>query len=278
MKPLFKPQVVKVLWMLLGLLLVVKILWFVVEVLWLPAAGVDHSEEKSAKALYYRVKLSPNEASAPTAPTSTPLETAGSIKDITLLAIYNASDTTVVTVEYKRKTKVLAKGEEINGFVLEGAGSNYAIFSKNAKTYKINLRIKTIGDAGTNSIRPSPVEPSATSEVEGDVTDAGDHKIVDKSLISHYAKNMDDIYKNIGIAEVKKGNVLEGFRVSFIRKGSPFAKLGMQRGDIIKAINGQKIDSYNVAFDIYKNIENIENLTLVIQRGKEEMELEYEVN
>lgn len=278
MKPLFKPETVKGLWILLSLLLVVKILWFVVEVLWLPTAGVDHSEEKSAKALYYRVKLSPNEASAPTAPTATPLETAGSIKDITLLAIYNASDTTVVTVEYKRKTKVLAKGEEINGFVLEGAGSNYAIFSKNAKTYKINLQIKTKGDAGANNIRPSSIEPSATREVEGDVTDAGDHKIVDKSLISHYAKNMDDIYKNIGIAEVKKGNVLEGFRVSFIRKGSPFAKLGMQRGDIIKAINGQKIDSYNVAFDIYKNIENIDNMTLVIQRGKEEMELEYEVN
>ncbi len=75
---------------------------------------------KGGKALYYRVKLSPNEAPAPT--TTKPLQTAGSIKDIKLLAIYNASDVTVVTVEYKRKTKVLAKGEAINGFVLEGAG------------------------------------------------------------------------------------------------------------------------------------------------------------
>lgn len=278
MKRLFKPQVVKGLWMLLGLLLVVKMFWFAVEVLWLPTMGVDQSEEKGAKALYYRVKLSPNEAPAPTATPSKPSQTAGSIKDITLLAIYNASDTTVVTVEYKRKTKVLSKGEEINGFVLEGAGSNYATFSKNAKTYKIDLMIRTKSNADLNSVKPSSAAPSSTSKAEGDVTDAGDHKIVDKSLVSHYAKNMDDIYKNIGIAEVKKGNVLEGFRVSFIRKGSPFAKLGMKRGDIIKAINGQKIDSYNVAFDIYKNIENINNLTLVIERDKEEMELEYEVN
>ena len=89
---------------------------------------------------------------------------------------------------------------------------------------------------------------------------------------------MDDIYKNIGIKEIKKGKDLEGFSISFIRKGSPFEKLGIQRGDIIKAINGQKIDSYNAAFEVYKNISNIDNLTLVIQRGKEEMELEYEVN
>ena len=276
MKPLFNPQLLKNLWILLGLLLVVKLVWFVVTLLWLPTAGIDHSEEKGAKALYYRVKLSPNAAPAP-ATRPKPQEAVGSIKDITLLAIYNASDTTVVTVEYKRKTKVLAKGDEINGFVLEGAGNDFATFSKNAKIYRVDLLIKTKDGAGIKRATPSSAG-AASSKAEGDVTDVGDYKIVDKSLVEHYAKNMDDIYKNIGITEVKKGTVLEGFRVTFIRKGSPFAKLGMKRGDVIKAINGQKIDSYNVAFDIYKNIENIDNLTLVIERGKEEMELEYEVN
>jgi general secretion pathway protein C len=277
MKHLFKPQVVKGLWTLLILLLVVKSIWFFVELLWLPTIGVEHMEKKGGKALYYRVKLSPNEAPEPTT-TQKPVQTEGSIKDIKLLAIYNASDITVVTVEHKRKTKVLAKGEEINGFVLEGAGSNYATFSKNAKMYKIYLIISTKGDDTIKSTKSSSSSVSTVNKVEGDVVDAGDHKIIDKSLVDHYAKNMDDIYKNIGISEVKKGNDLQGFRISFVRKGTPFAKLGVKRGDVIKAINGQKIDSYNAAFDVYKNISNIDNLTLVIERGKEEMELEYEVN
>jgi general secretion pathway protein C len=277
MKHLFKPNVVKGLWSLLVLLLVVKMLWFFVEVLWLPTMGVEHSEDKGAKALYYRVKLSPNGAPAPTT-TKRPAQTAGSIKDIKLLAIYNAADVTVVTVEHKRKTKVLAKGEAINGFVLEGAGNNYATFSKDAKTYKITLIISTKGDGSIKSAKPSSVPVSSVSKVEGDVVDAGDHKIIDKSLIDHYAANMDDIYKNIGIKEIKKGGKLEAFSISFVRKGSPFAKLGVKRGDVIKSINGQKIDSYNAAFGVYKNISNIDNLTLVIERDKEEMELEYEVN
>ncbi len=276
MKHLFKPEIAKGLWSVLILLLVVKMAWFIVELLWLPTMGVEHSEERGAKALYYRVKLSPNDVAAPT--TKRPVQTAGSIQDIKLLAIYNASDVTVVTVEYKRATKVLAKGEGINGFVLEGAGSNYATFSKNGETYQINLIVSTKGAGSIKSARPSAVPASSETKVEGEVTDAGDHKIVDRSLLDHYAKNMDDIYKNIGIKEIKKGKDLEGFSISFIRKGSPFAKLGLQRGDVIKAVNGQKIDSYNAAFDVYKNISNIDNLTLVIQRGKEEMELEYEVN
>ncbi len=277
MKHLFSPKVIKGLWTLLVVLLMVKLLWFIVEVSWLSTSDVDHVEQSGGKALYYRVKLSPNEALAPTA-NEKPTEVLGSISDIKLLAIYNASDVTVVTVEYKRKTKVLAKGEILNGFVLEGAGNNYATFSKDAKTYRVPLLIGTKGEAAIIETEPSAEGASSAGEVKGDVVDAGDHKIVDKSLIEHYAKNMDDIYKNIGIDEVKKGNVLDGFRISFVRKGTPFEKLGVKRGDIIKSINGEKIDSYNAAFGVYKNISNIDNLSLVIQRGKEEVELEYEVN
>ena len=279
MKHLFKPQVVKGLWVLLIILLIIKLFWFLVEVLWLPTSGMEHVEEKGSKSLYYRVKLSPNKAPPPTK--KKPKKVVGSIKDIKLLAIYNASDLTVVTVEYKKKTKVLGKGEEINGFVLEGAGSNFATFSKASKTYKVNL-LKSKKDSksiGTiEKAKPSSPSTKKSAKPVGDVVDAGDHKIVDKSLLNHYAKNIDDIYKDIGITDIKKGEKVEGFRISFIRKGSPFAKLGLKRGDIIKSINGQKIDSYNAAFSVYKNIENIENLTMVIQRGKEEMELEYEVN
>jgi len=278
MKHLFKPQVVTGLWILLIVMLAIKALWFFLEVLWLPSSGLDQLEERGGKALYYRAKLSPNEAPAPTIrKKSAPI--AGSIKDITLLAIYNASDVTVVTVEYKRKSKVLAKGDEVNGFVLEGAGPNYATFSKNSKMYRVTLRITSGGHTSIQPSKPSTPAPSPRkTKVEGDVVDAGDHKIIDKSLLEHYATNVDDIYKNIGIKEIKKGKELKGFSISFIRKGSPFAKLGLKRGDVIESINGQKIDSEKAAFDMYKNIKNIDDLSLVIKRGKEEMELEYEVN
>ena len=67
--------------------------------------------------------------------------------------------------------------------------------------------------------------------------------------------------------------------VSISRKrNSDFSKLGLRRDDVIKSINGQEINSYNRAFETYKNIQNVENLTMVIKRGKEEMELEYEIN
>jgi len=282
MKHLFKPHLFKGLLSLLILLLIIKLLWFVVEMVWLPSSGVEHVEEKGGKALYYRAKLTPNEAPAPDKQKPTrPTKPQGSIKDIELLAIYNASDVTVITVLYKNKTKVLSRGEEINGFILEGAGSNFATFSKNSKTYQISLIKSKKGDKSisrTKGVAAATSASAPSSKAEGDIVDAGDHRIVDKSLVEYYAKNMEEITKDIGIVDQKEGKDLKGFRVTFVRKNSHFSKLGLRRGDVIKSINGQEITSYNSAMNVYKNIDKMDGLSLTIKRGKEEMELEYEIN
>ncbi|MBA1421394.1 MAG: PDZ domain-containing protein [Epsilonproteobacteria bacterium] len=281
MKNLFKPEMLK--WLISGLvfLLLVKLLWFVVQITLLSAVDIDQEKDHSSKALYYRVKLTPNEAPAPQKVAPVVRKIAGSIKEITLLAIYNASDISVVTIEYKHKSKVLSSGDVINGFTLEGAGSDYAMFSKNDKNYKVLLdkKSKTSGSVGIIKSVPSAVKRKNTEKKPlGEVTNEGSVKIIDRSLLDYYAENMDDIYKNIGISEIKNGKDLQGFKINFVRRDSPFAKLGIRRNDVIKSINGQEIKSYNAAFNVYKNIKNVDDLSLVIQRGKEEMELDYEIN
>ena len=283
MKHLFNSKIFKNLVMGLVILLSVKLLWLTVELTLLSSYGIDHKDKVGGKSLYYRVKLSPNEAPVPKKAATKKVKIAGSIKDIVLKAVYNSSDTTVVTVEYKNKTKILGRGDTLNGFTLEGGGSNYATFTKNAKVYRVDLaKSKRSSGAAKSSINRSVSSRkpavSKSKEVEGEVVKAGDHRLVDRSLITHYAKNVDEIRKNIGVKEVKEGKQLKGFKITFVKRGSPFAELGVKRGDIIKSINGQEINSYSAAFETYKNIENVENLTLVIQRGKEEMELEYEIN
>ena len=281
MKNLFKPEMLKVLIGILTFFLVLKLLWFIVQIVWLSPLDIDQAEDQSSKSLYYRVKLTPNNIAAPQKIVpKTVKKIVGSIKEIKLLAIYNASDIAVVTVEYRNKSKVLGTGDMINGFTLEGAGSNFAMFSKNDKNYKVMLAKNSKASSNTSMIKsvPTPKRKKTEKKVLGEVTNEGDIKIIDRSLLDHYAENMEDIYKNIGIAEIKEGKDLKGFKINFVRRDSPFAKLGIRRNDVIKSINGQEIKSYNAAFGVYKNIKNVDNLSLVIMRGKEEMELEYEIN
>jgi len=281
MKNLFKPESIKIFLGLLTFFLIIKLLWFIVQVTWLATSDIDQAEDQSSKSLYYRVKLTPNNIAAPKKVVQkTTKKIVGSIKEIKLLAIYNASDMAVVTIEYRSKSKVLGSGDKINGFTLEGAGNNFAMFSKDDKNYKVLLSKNTKNVLNKSSIKSvSTVSAKVKGEkVLGEVTNEGSAKIIDRSLLEHYANNMDDIYKNIGITEIKDKKGLKGFKINFVRKDSPFSKLGIRRNDVIKSINGQEITSYNAAFGVYKNIKNVDNLSLVIIRGKEEMELEYEIN
>ncbi|MBD3790398.1 MAG: PDZ domain-containing protein [Campylobacterales bacterium] len=278
MKHLFKPKRFKEVIVVLALLLGVKLVWVVIELILLPVAGVERTQSELPKALYYRVKLTPKEASGPVSATPVVSKPQGAIKDIQLLAVYHASDITVVTVVYQNKSKVLSGGDEINGFILEGGGNDFATFIRDDQSYRVPLIKTKVSGGGTGTVSPSVVSPSSNTQAQGDIVDTGDHKIVDRSLIDHYTKNMDDIYKNIGIEEIKKGNALDGFKVTFIRRGSMFEKLGLQRGDVLKSINGEELNSYNAAMNMYKNMPDTDNLTLIIQRGDQEMELEYEIN
>jgi len=285
MRHLFKPERIKEAMLIVATLLVVKFLWVVVAWIWLPATGVAYSEEQKIKNLYYRVKIASHREPQPLKEQKSVPE--ARIDDIDLLAIYSTSDTTVVTVRHKGKTSVLSRGESINGFVVEGAGSDFAIFAKEEKRYRVTLLKPNRSSSGTGSIttvhgldvkRPKEAHNTQGVMPLGEIVDVGDRKIIDRSLLTHYTTNMDDIFKDIGIQDMKKGDTVTGFKISFIRRGSHFSKLGLQKGDIIQSVNGQKINSYNAAFGIFKEVHNMANMTLVIIRNNKEMELEYEVH
>jgi general secretion pathway protein C len=253
--------------------------WFVISLMFLPKEGMEHIEITRAKPLYYRTKLA-NQLKKIEAPKKVVKKAPviPSMQGIKLLALYNSKEALVVTVEKMAKTKVLSKGEDIDGFKLSSAGADYAIFTKNGKEFKLLLnkeKLKT-----TSFITPSiSKKEKPKKKIKNKIIDNedGTEKIVSKGLLTSYTKDIDKVWKDIGVGEHKVNGVLDGFKVNFVKRGSDFEKLGLKRGDILKSVNGQELNSYNAAFSFYKEMNNIENLTLSIKRNNQDMELEYEI-
>ncbi|RLA72114.1 MAG: hypothetical protein DRG30_07715 [Epsilonproteobacteria bacterium] len=288
MKRLFKPENIKMLIIILSLMLLVKLGWFVVEMTFLSAQGVDYQKPSKAKALYYRTKFATQKLKQRHVVKAKPLSDISSLK---LLALYRSSDRIVITVSKKDKTYVLVRGGkrgEIDGYVLNDATDKEAIFLRGGKSYRLRLLEATKDPQAKSSVRYVPAKRKKPEKQNipdtpislpiGEITDADGLRVVDRTLLDHYSKDMKNIWKNIGIKELKENGSITGFKVNFVKRGSDFAKLGLKRGDVIKSINGQELSSYSGAFDIYKNIDTMDSLTLKIERGKKEMELEYEIN
>lgn len=277
MRPLFKPEYIRTAVQVLLLMLLVKLGWFTVEMTLLRAKGVDYVKRSGAKSLYYRTRFASQRLKQNRAIKAKPVSDIHSFK---LLAIYHSPERVVVTVSKKGKSSVLVRGDTIDGYVLDDATATEAIFLRGGKSYRITLA-KSGGRGGSSSVRyvhPSLEKPVEEKAPPGEVTPGDGITVVDRSLLEHYSRNMKEIWKNIGIREIKKDGTIKGFKVNFVKRGSDFAKLGLRRGDVIKSINGEELNSYKSAFDIYKNIDTMDDLTMKVMRGKKEMELEYEIN
>ena len=67
-----------------------------------------------------------------------------------------------------------------------------------------------------------------------------------------------------------------GFQVQQIQAGSLYEKLGLRAGDVIKAVNGQPINSADDAIRLYQQIPNIGSVQMEITRGGKAENLYYQ--
>ncbi len=276
MKKLINSKHLSTIIFLLSIIVIIKIIWIVISILFLPTIGEEYKEPNRVKKLYYRVRLT-NESRviAPVRVVKKRVKEVSSMRGYKLLGLYKSKDKIVVTVEKGRKTTVLVKGEDINGFVLVSAGRDYAIFKKSGEEFKLSLRNnkKTL-----NRIRNKPKikRPSLKSN-SSTIVDDGGVKHIPRTLLTSYTKDMDKIWRDIAIVRHQTNGKLDGYKINYVKRGSDFEKLGLKRGDILVEINAEPLNSLSAAMNFFKEINSIENLTLTVIRNGKREDIEYEI-
>ncbi len=128
---------------------------------------------------------------------------------------------------------------------------------------------------GEDTAKPAAA-PAATGE---GVTKEGDNKfIVDQSLIDDAMNNFDTLATQVRVVPHKDsdGNI-DGYRLSAIRRGSLFDKLGIKNGDIVHGVNGQALTSTEGALSTYQTLRNEKNFNFDLTRRNQRQTFEYEV-
>lgn len=281
MKQVINAKHLSTLIFLLSIIVGVKLLWLTVSITLLPKSGVEYQKSTKAKKLYYRVRLTnSSQVIAPIKPKVQPkTNQIASMRGYKLLGLYNSSKTLVVTVEKNRQTTILAKGEKTkDGFKLISAGENYAMFEKNNQQFKLSLNSNKVSKVNRPTSLPTRNTPSGLPTKESKIVDDGGIKRIPKQLLTSYTKDMDKIWKDIGLAQYKKNGKPYGFKINFVKKGSDMEKLGLKRGDILTAVNAETLSLSNaMGFFNDINSNNMDNLTLTIERNGQTKDMEYEI-
>jgi general secretion pathway protein C len=113
---------------------------------------------------------------------------------------------------------------------------------------------------------------------EGGVTKVSDTKyLVDKSFVEKQLANVEALATQIRAVPKTENGSIVGFRLSAIRKGSPFDKLGIKNGDILHSTNGQALSSTEAALAAYQALGSENSFNFEITRKNQKMTIEYEV-
>jgi len=249
----------------LAKLLSLVLLWY------LPSNGVDVKLKKSYYPLYQRVSfenmLTPLHTKSTSYKKTKEIGEHRSITDMSLIGLYGSKNYGYAIVAMKsnlKKTSIIAVGETYNGYTLKEINEDNVVFTKNAKEYILHFAKQKNKNVTIN-------------RVTHDETDNGVAN-VSRSDITFFEKNPQKIWKEIAINEVVKDGKIKGFKIMRIDKNSKFAALGLQKGDVIIRANNVDLTSYKAVMDIYKNINRLSEIDLVLLRNNTEKELVYEIH
>ena len=277
MQKLSSKKLLAILFTLLTLLVLAKA---VATFIWwyLPSKGVELAEKKSYGISYQRVDFKNMLTKAKVAKESLLAQkketssTSLSINNLILKGLYGNESYGYAIVAKKatpKKTEIIAVGELFEGYKLYMIELNQVVFTKSSKEYVLKLTESEI----KNSQRINRVKRKKSSNRSS----ANAEKEVTRADINSYAKNPSKIWKDISIVPLKKSGKIVGFKVTRIKKGSKMAELGLEKGDVIIEANNIKLSSFKDAIKLYKNINKLDTISLIVERNNEEKEIIYEI-
>lgn len=174
-------------------------------------------------------------------------------------------------VEDKRGAR--ARGYGV-GYSLLGQGVVHAIQKKRVIIRRNNGDIEYLDMSEDKGKRT----PAAAKAGDGDVQRDGDNFTVERSLLDEAMENMDKLATQVRVVPHKgAGGEIDGYRLSAIRRGTLFDKLGIKNGDIVHSVNGQTLTSTSEAMNAYQGLQNDSAFTFEITRRNKKKTLSYQI-
>ncbi len=170
----------------------------------------------------------------------------------------------VATIEMKNNNKILPF---IPNDDMEGIAKLLKVDRKRAIFRNLNNnRLEYIEIKEDSNIVFETRKKGSTS---GEIDQKGNNFSIKKSLIDKLISNLPEHLQQARAVPYTPpgGSKIEGFIILDIQPGSIFEQIGLTKNDILKGVNGQKVDSPARALELYNDLKTAGSISLEIERG-----------
>ena len=161
-------------------------------------------------------------------------------------------------------------------------GAKLAFVWRNFAIFRTTSGIKCIGEGvgeGKATAEAAPAEkkldqPASTPEDDAIRSVGPNQYVVSRDYLNKITGNLGALASQARIVPSPKDN---GFKIFSISKNSIYSKIGIQNGDILKAINGIELSSPDKALEAYSRLQSASKLSLDIVRHGQNETMEYTI-
>jgi len=116
------------------------------------------------------------------------------------------------------------------------------------------------------------------AELDKGVKKTGEHSYeVQRTTVDSLLGNMSVLARSARIVPEVRDGRSAGFRLFSVRPDGPFAKIGLQNGDVISAINGLEMTSPDKALEVYTKLKSASHLSVGLERNGQKITKEYNI-
>ncbi len=116
------------------------------------------------------------------------------------------------------------------------------------------------------------------AELDRGIKKTGEHNYeVQRATVDSLLGNMSLLSRSARIVPEIRDGKAAGFRLFSVRPDGPFAKIGLQNGDVISAINGLEMTSPDKALEVYTKLKSASHLSVGLERNGQKINKEYNI-
>lgn len=231
--------------------------------------NADHIIAKS-------IKAQKKPGSSTETPTDDPVKSSLPL-DLVGTIIHGMKNASVATVQIKGKKEILSyKAEEKIGSMATVVEivRNKVIFRNHRKGKR--LEFIEIKDNNRLKIGVKKSDGPSTAVVEPEKKDFSLTRVEVDKAIGNLSAILQDA-KAVPYIAPGSGGKVSGFKLVAIKAGSIYEKLGLKRGDILRGVNGEEVNSPQKAMELYQALKGSDKIELEITRDGSASTLNYDI-
>lgn len=181
-----------------------------------------------------------------------------------------------ITIKAKNETKSFRIDDEIQGMARITSIERRKVIFENLANHRLEY-IEIPKDTEL-TFGKHQATPTAKTDVQSDGNFDFSMK---RSVLNKYISNLGQVLNQARMVPniiPGTGGSVQGFRFVSIHPGSIYEKLGFKPMDVIKAVNGEPVNSPTKAMELYNALRSDNQISLVVERNGREQTFTYNIN